>query len=189
MGTWQLWGNRPRRPDCRTQARAWKLPITVAGFRIIRCSLGSVEQPWFPVSSCNVASACRRTNKCEISPLIWKELQEAFFDRFFSPLSLALLTPTVCVIQVVKDPVRGRFGAETNSWQHGEPLGSRVRCQSQRAGTEHLSAGGRWMRWEFQSITAATQSKTLHFVLTGKSSKCEHLNQQHCIKFWQFEAR
>lgn len=84
------------------------------------------------------------------------------------------------------------YGAETNSWQRGKLLGSRVRCQSQRGGKEclpeRLSAGGRWMRWEFHFITAATQSKTLHFVLTGKSSKCEHLNQQRCIKFWQFEA-
>lgn len=66
MGTWHLWGD----PDCRTQARARKPLIAVAGLRIICCSLGSVEQPRFSVNSCNVTSACRCTNKCEISPLI-----------------------------------------------------------------------------------------------------------------------
>lgn len=74
--------------------------------------------------------------------------------------------------QVVKDTVRGC--TETNSWQRGEPPGSRVRRQSQWAGKERLperlSPGGRWMRWEFHFNTAATQRETLRFVLTGKSS-------------------
>lgn len=96
-----------------------------------------------------------------------------FLTGFFSSVSRPADPHRACCPGCKRSRTRS-YGAETNSWQQGEPLGSRVRCQSHRAGKEclpeRLSAGGRWMRWEFHFITAAIQSKTLHFVLTGKSS-------------------
>lgn len=121
------------------------------------------------------------------SPLSFKKsCRRLFLTGFFSSVS-SPADPHHARSPGCKRSSTRSYGAETNSWQHSEPLGSRMRCQSQRGGKEHLSerlsAGGRWMRWEFHFITAATQSKTLPFVLTGKSSKCEHLNQQCCIRF------
>lgn len=166
MGMWWLWDDT----DCRTQAHAWKPPIAVAGIHIICCSLGSVEQPRFSVSSCNVNSAVDVQINVK-SPLSFKKSCR----RLFFPSSVSHpADPHHARCPGCKRSPTRLYKAETNSWQCGEKLGSGVRCQSQQGGKERLperlSAGERWMRWEFNFITAATQSKTLHVVLTGKSA-------------------
>lgn len=165
------------------QAWAWKPIITVAVIHIICCSPESVFLSVF-VTLPQLVDVQANVE----SPLL--------FERSCRRLSLTAYSS----VSRPPDPHRARrpgckrsrsslYVAEMNSWQRSEPLGSAVRCQSQRGGKEHLpewlSAGGRWMRWESRFITAATQSKTLRFVLTVKSSMCEHLHQQFCIESWR----
>lgn len=126
------------------------------------------------------------------TPLSFKKsCRRLFFWQVFSPLSLALLTPTVRVVQVVKDPARGR----TELRRIPGSKASRLEAEWDVNPTEQeknvclsdclLEEDG----WGGNSTLLQQPLKAKLFTLFWQANlPCEHLNQQRCIKFWQSEA-
>lgn len=147
------------------QAWAWN-PIITAVIHIICCSPGSVEFLSVLVTLPQLVDVQANVE----SPLL--------FERSCRRLSLTAYSS----VSRPPDPHRARrpgckrsrsssYVAEMNSWQRSVPLGSAVRCQSQRGGKEHLPE---WLSekdgWGGSPVLLQQPLKTKLFALFWQSN-------------------